>query len=279
MDEFTGVRRSERVTVELPIEVSGTDLNTGFFVEKSLTVQVSLHGAKIALRHSLAPHEEVSIRCLETGQEADARIIGLLGKAPRGHYYGVAFLRDDVNVWGIGFPPPAEGEHAAGRIVLECRHCRLREIVHLDPFEVEVLEANQALNRMCQRCGDLTNWKKSFLEEAPAPQAPRQERRREPRRGLGIQACVRSREFGMDVAMTRDISRGGLCFESRRNYMAGWTVEVAVPFTERGGNIFLAARIARAQPGSKGIKQYGVAYLHPARPAQPHAYSGTAAAP
>jgi PilZ domain len=272
MSEFKEVRRSERVTVELPVEVSGTDLNTGFFTEKSRTIQVSRHGAKIALRHSLAPHEEISLRCVETGQEVEARIIGMLGKAPRGHFYGVAFLNEDVNVWGINFPPPSEGEPAAGRSVLECTHCRLREIVHLDPFEVEVLEANESLNRMCPRCGDLTNWKKSFFAEGP-PKAPHQERGREPRRPLRIQACVNSREFGMDVVMTRDISRGGLCFESRKNYIPGWHVEVALPFTERGGNIFLAARIARVQPGTKGFKQYGVAYLQAAGTAHvaPHA--------
>ncbi len=263
-DEY--VRRSDRVSVELPIQISGTDALGEAFLINGRTVVVSRHGAKILLARKLAPEQELTIQCVRSGQEADARVVGQIGEGPEGFFYGVSFLDSKANPWGIDFPPLSEAEQAVGRMVLECVRCHTRELVYLDRVELEVLESNQSLSRHCKRCADTSLWKKSFAE-VPGPgvsssaAAAGAERRREPRRALRVTACVRSLEFGEELVWTRDVSRGGLCFESKRKYMRGWQIEVAVPYTLGGGNIFLRGRIAYAcELPSAGASLYGVCY-------------------
>ncbi|HET7213374.1 MAG TPA: PilZ domain-containing protein, partial [Terriglobia bacterium] len=138
----------------------------------------------------------------------------------------------------------------------------------LDGFELEVLESSESLSRFCRRCTDTTMWKKSY-EPLPAPQpeieaAPinGQERRRELRREVRTVACIRSREFGEELVKVRNVSRSGLCFEGRRTYVKDWKIEVAIPFSSGGGNIFLPARIARVQDVPSGsITLFGVEYV------------------
>ena len=152
-----------------------------------------------------------------------------------------------------------------GRILLQCAACKTQEVSCLNDFELEVLEANESLSRHCKRCGDATTWKKIGAGPVQAPK-PKQrsgpEMRREPRREVHVSACIRCHQFGKDdLVDTRNVSRGGLCFASTRVYAPNWDIEVAVPYSSGGGNIFLPARIARAQylPNEK-TKLYGVAY-------------------
>ena len=94
-------RRSDRVPVELPIVVTGTDAMGAGFLEQTRTVMVGRHGAKILLIRMLVPDQEVNVRCLKTSRESDARIVGQLGSEGGGHFYGIELLDDDPNLWGI----------------------------------------------------------------------------------------------------------------------------------------------------------------------------------
>ncbi len=263
------MRRSDRVWVELPIQILGSDATGRDFFEAGQTTVVSRNGAKIRVDRKLAPEQELTIKCLDTGREAVVRVAGQIESGPQGYTYGVSFVDPEANLWGIEFPPPVDSEDVVGRIVMECLACHTREVAYLDDFELEVLEANQSLSRHCKRCSDASVWKKSFGEVAaepepsrPAPPAEHRVKRRELRRPLQVSACVRSREFGDDIVMTRDISRGGLCFESTKRYAEGWKIEVAVPYSTGGGNIFIAGRIAYAKESpSAEVVVYGVAYL------------------
>lgn len=261
-------RRSDRVYMTVPIRIAGTDAMGFSFVEEAWTVVVSRHGAKILASRKLVPDQEVSVHCAETGADADARVLGQIGEEPQGIYYGISFLDDAANPWGIEFPPLDKGKEAVGRAVLECVGCHKREVVHLDEFEIEVLEANDAINRYCMKCTESTLWKKSLgealsaSEPAAVESTAGQEKRREPRRDLRVRACIRSVEFGEEIVWTRNISRGGLCFESLRAYAVNWKVEVSIPYSPGGGNIFLPARIARIHRlASAGVALCGVSYI------------------
>ncbi len=277
MEIHQDVRRSDRIAIELPIKVAGTDALGASFVDEARAIVVARHGARILSPRKLVPDQEISIHCLTTGQEGDARVVGQIGEELDGYYYGVSFLNPDVNPWGIEFPALGKGGEGevVGRIVLQCLGCQMREVAHLDEFEIEVLEANSSLTRYCMRCTQTTLWKKSSGEPSPAPapdNAPAvevkdHEKRREPRRELRVRACIRSVEFGDEVVWTRNISREGLCFESQRGYSQGWKIEVAVPYSPGGGNIFLPARVARIQAIRPGeISLCGVSYIQ-----RPHA--------
>ncbi len=262
-------RRSERVWTLLTIGIAGEDGTGRAFVEEARTAAVSRHGAMIVTDRKLFPNQEISVRCVRTGKEASARVVGTIRREPAQSFYGIELQGDAAGFWGIEFPPPGDPETTVGRILLQCGVCKTQEVTYLNDFELEVLEANESLSRRCRRCGDATTWKKIGVGVAQAPAAAKpgrtgSEMRKEPRRELRVAACIRCHQFGTeDLVDTRNVSRGGLCFASTRVYAPGWSVEVAVPYSSGGGNIFLAGRIARAQylPNEK-VKLYGVAYTH-----------------
>ena len=245
------VRRSDRVTIEIPIEVSGADAIGMSFCDKSRTLIVSLHGAKILLSRKLAPDQEIIIRCLETGKEGACRVVGHIAEEAEGYTYGVSFLDAEVNPWGIEFPPPSEAENAIGRVVLECSRCHTRELAYMEGYELEVLQARQSLSRRCKRCNDTSIWKKPFAQElAPEGSPPPPVREEE------------QMEMVEEVVTTRNLSSNGLSFEIRKQFAEAAKVEVAVPFMPGGGNIFIPSRIFYAQhsPDSE-VTLYGVAYI------------------
>jgi PilZ domain-containing protein len=258
-------RRSERVWTQLTIEIAGEDGLGRAFVEEARTAAVSRHGAMILTERKLSPNQELSIRCMATGKESNARVVGTIRKESVKSFYGIELRGDASSIWGIEFPPPGDPETTVGRILLQCAACKTQEVTYLNDFELEVLEANESLSRYCKRCGDATTWKKIGAGVTPPPSpAVRKgpEQRREPRRDIRVAACVRCYQFGTeDLVDTRNVSRGGLCFASTRVYAPGWEVEVAVPYSPGGGNIFLPGRIARVQYlTAEKIKLYGVAY-------------------
>jgi rRNA maturation protein Nop10 len=266
--------KSDRISMEMVLVVAGSDLMGKMFVADGKTILIGRQGANIVVSHMLAPHAEINVRCVETGKEADARVAGQLGQAEGTYTYSVEFLDPASNPWGIEFPPAAESDEAVGRVVLECGACHIRELIYLNESELEVLETSNSLARYCKRCVDYTVWKKSTAPgsviESPAPapapapaKAPVRtgNERRENRREIRVATCVRSLDFGDDVVKSRNASRGGLCFESNRQYSKGWKIEVAIPFTRGSANIFLSGQIARIQPTQDAsLTVYGVAY-------------------
>jgi hypothetical protein len=272
-------RRSDRITIELPLEVYGDDINRFTFVEKTRTVVVSRHGAKIYSQRKLGRDQELVIRCLPTGKESDARVVGELAEGPEGYAYGIEFLDPEVNIWDIDFPPLSQGEQAAGRTLLECIRCHNRELVYLDAVEVEVLDTGQGISRLCKRCTDIMLWK--VAREIPAsepvaqpaqpltgagpvhPEAPRTPKEgKDVTPGTGTSALLRHPILGDEIVTAENISPGGLSIRSIRRYRIGAVVEVALPYTKGGANIFVAARIEHVNqiPGEKFLV-YGLGYI------------------
>jgi PilZ domain len=66
-----------------------------------------------------------------------------------------------------------------------------------------------------------------------------------------------------DVVSVVDMSRGGIRFLSQVNYAVGMKLEVAVPYTEGGANVFTPARIARvqSQPMNGIAGEFGLEYV------------------
>ena len=165
-------RRSDRIRVSLPIQVLGTDLAGQDFNDLGSTRQLARYGGSIVTKRSLAPGQVVTIYMLQGSQEAQARVIGQVETQPEGHLYGIAFLKEEVGFWGIGFPPLTEGEQFLTKLVIECLACRQREIVPLNETELEVFEASGRLSRTCQRCRDWTIWRQAKFESKEAAEEP-----------------------------------------------------------------------------------------------------------
>ena len=260
-------RQSERITLALPIQVKGSNLFGDVFSCDGWTEVVSENGARIRLTQNLAPEQEITVRCIETGREAAARVVDRVGSRSKQSVYGIMLPGPEGPPWGITFPHRGDSVAAVGRIVLECLACHTRELAYLDAFELEVLETNETLSRFCRRCTDSTMWRKPFEPSSPPeagakPAFPNEEeRRRELRHDIRTLACIRSRKHGEELVKVRNVSRNGLCFEGRRAYEVEWVIDVAIPFSSGGGNVFLPARIARVQSLSPGeITLFGVEY-------------------
>lgn len=117
----------------------------------------------------------------------------------------------------------------------------------------------------------------SFVEELPeseppspvaptqrsraVPTAEQKNRRKHPRTKVSYKACVRRSGFNDDIVSCEDMSRGGICFKSRKKYFESTEIEVAVPYAPGGNAIFVPARIAWVVEVEKD-KHYrcGVAY-------------------
>jgi hypothetical protein len=264
-------RRSDRVYLELRIQISGVDASGESFTEQTQTLVISRHGAKIVSHHLLVPQQPLNLRCYKTGIETLARVVGQIGQVEEGYYYGMEVSDDKVNTWGIEFPPLPETTDAAGRVLLECIRCHAQEVVYLDVFALEVLLANQTLMRPCKQCPGPGNslWKEVAARETEqiavnkVPTMPVRTRneRRDPRVALKVSVCIRHPEFGDELATTENVSRGGFRFKSHRRYGIGTIIEAALPYTPGAANIFAPAQIIYADEApTEELYAHGVAY-------------------
>jgi hypothetical protein len=260
--------------VQIPLVVSGVDLYGRSFTEPAQTIVIARYGAKIICRRKLAPQLEITVHSLMTDEDAEARVVGCISEDPVGVYYGIELLEADATIWGIEFPPFDPNDTAVGRVLLECIACRRREITRLNEFEAEVLSRSLTLWRQCKRCADLTLWKETWLQanedlpepdKAPAskPEPPKRTRndRLHPRLEIQMEALIRDPLACEEMVKTLDVSRGGFRFKSRKYYAADWSIEVALPASLGGANIFSAAKVKYIleTPG-EDEKTYGVAY-------------------
>jgi len=205
------------------------------------------------------------------------RVVGRIGGESEGFVYGVAQLDPAVDLWGIGFPPMADPKRVVGRLLMACSACSGQEVVYLNELEIQVFQANQSLSRPCAQCAQSTLWKGAAGDASgPKPSAPAATaeeptlvpqpstlgRRRNTRVNAKLLACIRQAGFADEVVMTENVSRGGLCFKSSKAYVSGSPIEVSVPYSSAGANIFVHARVAHVfQKAGDNVYRIGVAYV------------------
>ncbi len=276
--ETTERRSSDRVSLFSAIRVRGNDVAGEAFSVEAKTVLVTQHGAAIIINRELAANQHVNIRCYGVDTEAEARVVGRIEKRSDGYLYGVQFLDPSMNPWNIKFPAGGPGVEAVGRLLLQCGECQRRELVYLDEMELEVFGANQGLTRLCSNCQRMTTWK-ATPQEVPSEAAaaapvesiegitglvPRTRNdRKYVRVRMKMKACIRHHELGEEVVDCEDVSKGGICFLSQKQYVRGAAIDAAVPYLAGQANIFTRARIANVRPpkDGKGPTKYGVSYV------------------
>ncbi|MGC0773348.1 MAG: PilZ domain-containing protein [Candidatus Acidiferrum sp.] len=98
------------------------------------------------------------------------------------------------------------------------------------------------------------------------PAAPIDKRRKHPRTKVNYKACIRRSGFAEDIVTCEDMSKGGLCFRSRKQYFARTDIEVAVPYSPGGNAIFVTAEIAWVVEITKDkLYKCGVTYRRASR--------------
>ena len=104
-------------------------------------------------------------------------------------------------------------------------------------------------------------------EPNTTPAASLDNRRKYARTKVNYKACVRRSGFADDVVTCEDMSKGGICFRSRKQYFVRSNIEVAVPYSPGGNAIFVPAEIAWVVEITKDkLYRCGVAYRRPSKP-------------
>jgi PilZ domain len=285
--DSVGVRRSGRISKEIPILLSGSDTDGRAFSERTKTLLLSKHGASLLSHHKLIPEQEIFLTSLSNDREINVRVCGKIGEREDGHIYGVAFVDPHVDFWGMEFPPAEKLAKSLTRMTLECTGCKERIAVDFDAMELDVYMVNDGVLRYCKRCLTSTVWKRATGDAAPAkpeplaepkqeaqpapvPEAPASpptpavipNRRRDRRAKMKCSACIRSWGASEEVVECMDMSRGGFSFRSSRRYSEEAMIEAAIPYTPGGTSIFVPAQIANVRELQKGkLFRYGAAYV------------------
>lgn len=98
-------RRSDRVSIAFPAEVSGKNEAGEAFSEKTCTTTVSRHGCGIELPRAvrLTLNEELRIRRLDNGNWETGRVVGQMNLQSDRPLYGIEIVRACDEFWGIRF--------------------------------------------------------------------------------------------------------------------------------------------------------------------------------
>jgi PilZ domain len=98
------------------------------------------------------------------------------------------------------------------------------------------------------------------------PAVPLDNRRKHPRTKVSYKASIRRPGFTDDIVTCEDMSRGGLCFRSRKQYFQGTDIEVAVPYSPGANAIYVPAQIAWVVEITKDkLYKCGVTYRRTSR--------------
>jgi hypothetical protein len=269
-------RRSERLLITVPIRVEGVDRDGEKFTEDTRTLVINREGARIYLKRIVSVGAILLITTKVGRRSGTFRVVGptqpLSGE---GGEWGIECQESNCSVWGIGFPPPSAAEGVCTALI-ECRRCHEAKLSPLSMVEHEVLGTSGMLMRECEVCGRPTSW--GFKDPSmpisgddaggalASPENPTQQQtgpghRKHDRVALQLPIRVRSFVGTEEFIRSENVSRGGLCFITDRDYEVGEIILVTCPFEKSGANIEVRGRVVRRQEmQGTASKIYGVSY-------------------
>jgi len=272
------IRRSDRVSLTLLLDASGTDSHGQSFSVPTRTLQINQTGAVVVLDRDLKTDQHIHLKrksTAESHREGDVRVVGQFGREKDGFLYGVEILPGQSDLWGVEFPPIATSEEAVARMLLECSYCRGREVVYLNELDLRGFEANRGIARHCKVDGVPSIWTQAPHEDEKKltrsrarrdqkdalPEGGEQRERQRMRMKTRLTACIRQAGADDELAVCEDISPIGMCFRSKRRFDANASIDVAVPYAPDSANIFLPARIIYSEEMPKaGLFRHGTEY-------------------
>ena len=267
-------RPGERIRYAFRVQVTGTDSSGYDFSQPVRTEIVTRDGGLIICPMVLNVGDVINL--MRGEKRVNARIVGQVGIRKEEQLYGLQFLESDPSFWGVKFADL--NQEAAGRAVLECGACTMQQVLPLGEIEMLVFESTKVVAHDCDRCGRQTLWMEPSILGEPelltGAEAFNQSFEVRPMRSASIndriyqrismrntKACIRRPGYADDVVDVLDLSRGGVHFISHVDYYRNTMVEVAVPYTNGGANVFVPAEVVRIQcrptsgiPGDFGLR-------------------------
>jgi hypothetical protein len=281
-------RRSDRLTLTLPLVIRGMDESGEVFECEAQTINVNRDGARIRISRLLRSGQQVKVINKLSQREAVFRVAGPLApltesggefgfmgpialESQQKSSTGRESLDSSPNLWGIRFPALAADQDSNAKGLLACRQCREAEVARVTLIEVEVLDTAGILARHCVKCESVTPWGYVESELSPAgPSAPSSavppaasgaERRRHRRVVLQMPILIRDYFGGVEITKSENVSKGGVGFASEKIYQIGEGVMIACPYDKSSQNIEVPAHIvSRRDVAGTSRKIYGVRY-------------------
>ena len=97
-------RRSQRVILSVPVNVSGTGPK-GKFTEETKTLVVNAHGALITLAARVTQNQQLELKSVSNPEPQSCKVV-YIGPSVQGQtQVGVEFLKPAPNFWHVAFPP------------------------------------------------------------------------------------------------------------------------------------------------------------------------------
>ena len=99
-------RRSSRIALSIPVELSGVDSAGADVTERASTATLSRHGACIVLQHKFSAGSEVYLAIPHLERKQKCRVVWVTSAfGDSGPYETGVELESAENFWGVQFPP------------------------------------------------------------------------------------------------------------------------------------------------------------------------------
>ena len=99
-------RRTQRVSLTVPLVINGQDENTEKFSIRAKTNAVSQHGAQIETEQAVVVGQVLLLINENSARKVEARVVSIQRKRDGKTYVGVEFLSSEINFWNMTFPLP-----------------------------------------------------------------------------------------------------------------------------------------------------------------------------
>jgi len=99
-------RRTQRVTLTVPLVVNGQNEDGQKFTIRARTNSVSQHGAQIESEHPLVVGQNLVLINESSARKVEARVASIQRKRDGKTYIGLEFLSSEINFWNMTFPLP-----------------------------------------------------------------------------------------------------------------------------------------------------------------------------
>jgi hypothetical protein len=101
----TSRRRSQRVLIQVSVEIRGHDTLNKQFEELTETLAINAHGALVLLAANVAAGEKVTMKHVRTNDEQKCNVVFLGPARGRKIEVGLEFCTPQPMFWRVAFPP------------------------------------------------------------------------------------------------------------------------------------------------------------------------------
>ena len=99
------VRRSQRVCLDVDVEVTMHAGTPKSVTERTSTVVVSSHGALVIFKYAVSVGDLLTLRIVKTKEEVVCRVVDISDARAEIPKIGVEFVEPRGNFWHVAFPP------------------------------------------------------------------------------------------------------------------------------------------------------------------------------